>query len=294
MFQIKKRLGLVIITSVLVILGFGQAIQAQTIKAGSVDTINLQPTVKVTKRPITVFKISKKTGHVIKTFRLPAHSLVKLRTTPRKPHTQLIIRVNQPVTTKTILVTKAKDYVYQNQTTALSVNQQIKMYELGKQWRQSLTTKQKNALIAYTGITYTSINGSLRGQVKSTPKIKQQVKNIDAGLMKFKLPYSFTVWRGTSLANVQASLANKPLKLGAIYRDKGYMSTSLLKSVANNFKSDALLKIQVPTGRQGADLAALSNFKNEDEYLIKHNAKLIVTGISAGIGKKIITLNFSE
>lgn len=286
MFKFKMKVITVLALSSFLILSDGSNIDAQTIKAGSISTITLQPNVKVTNKPIVVLQVNKKTKKVVKKFVLPANSLIKI-------NGQRLVNVNQPTTKQTELITKAKNYIYSNKTTTLSVNQQIKMYHLGQAWHKSLTINQTKALVAYTGAEYSIINGSLRGTNNPTKKVTTQIKNIDQGLAKFKLPYNFTVWRGTSLTNVKASLGNKPLKIGVVFNDKGYMSTSLLKSVANNFKSDALLKIQVPKGLHGADLAALSNFKEEDEYLINHNTKLIVTGIAQGIGKKIITLNFA-
>lgn len=71
--------------------------------------------------------------------------------------------------------------------------------------------------------------------------------------------------------------------MGTILQDKGFMSTTVKKSVAADFDKGYILKINVPKGKgRGAYVRSVSNYSYEYEFLMKRSSKLKVTRIGSG------------
>jgi hypothetical protein len=169
--------------------------------------------------------------------------------------------------------------------------QHQQVYATSEKWIKTLTKPQKKAIYNYTSVGYKDINSSLRGLMQPTTKVSREVGKIDRGLKTFNMPYNVTVWRGTSLQSIGYGVQGSVLKVGAHYSDGAYMSTSFNSDIARSFNADAIIKLQLPAGKFGAAIAPLSDFHSEDEFLVKHGEKLIITGITKSHNKTIVTMN---
>lgn len=144
------------------------------------------------------------------------------------------------------------------------------------EWRNNITSSELDATIEYTGSAYTSINNALR---KGTGHYKDTIDEIDKSISKFNLKQNITVYRGVSSAAFGGALP----EVGTILQDKGFMSTTVKKSVAADFDKGYILKINVPKGKgRGAYVRSVSNYSYEYEFLMKRSSKLKVTRIGSG------------
>lgn len=146
-----------------------------------------------------------------------------------------------------------------------------------EKWRDNITSAELDATIEYTGSAYTSINNALR---KDTGYYKDTINEIDKSISKFNLKQDIIVYRGVSSAAFDGGVIPE---VGTILQDKGFMSTTVRKSVASDFDKGYILKINVPKGKgRGAYVKSISNYPNEHEFLMKRSSKLKVTGIASG------------
>lgn len=151
-----------------------------------------------------------------------------------------------------------------------------------KEWRGAITTKEDNAVYEYTGDLYDPLNGALRG-IKGygdPSSFDTEIQELDSALSKFNLTRNISVYRGVSSA---AFGGGDIPEVGTILQDKGYMSTTVKKSVAATFDKGYILKINVPKGKgRGAYVRSISQYSNEHEFLMKRSSKLKVTGTAPG------------
>lgn len=141
-----------------------------------------------------------------------------------------------------------------------------------------LTSVETSAAKKYTGSTYHDINGALRkGSTHSL------VPQLDAALAKSAAVTDMTVVRGVSANGMQSWLAatGGELKVGAVIRDKGYVSTTRSAKVASNFAGGGTgygLKINIPKGSKILPLKSISNYAQEDEFLLPRGSGFRITG----------------
>lgn len=296
MFGIKK-MGIVALGVTIVVTGSGVTGHADTAlktkpAVASAKTVKKAHPFQVTDRTVKVYQVKSSNKKVVKVFKLKKHAVVKVGARVKALNGHRIKIQNKKLPKSQIFVTQAKQFTFNTKTQNLTSAQHAQVLKTSKQWAKKLTTPQKKAIYNYTSDGYKDINGYLRGLQPATPKLKREVGKIDRGLNRFKMPLAVTVWRGTSMQSVKYGVKNGQLKLGALYSDKAYMSTSLDLGIAEEFNNDTILKIQLPTGKHGAAIAPLSDYQSEDEFLVKHGAKLIVTGISPSKYRTIVTMNF--
>jgi hypothetical protein len=95
------------------------------------------------------------------------------------------------------------------------------------------------------------------------------------------LEEEMTVFRGTSFhtqANFDAFIAKT--KVGGIYEDLGFMSTSITQSTAQNFGSSStavLFEIKLPPGTTGIQ-PFNSLYPNEREVILNKGSKFTILG----------------
>lgn len=162
-----------------------------------------------------------------------------------------------------------------------------------QQWRKQINSSEKNEIQGYTGSGYVSINGVLRETSNPPSQVKDSylamADNISSAVSKFELNDNITVFRGVNLDafglsggdDMFSTATEKGMKalVGTTFVDKGFMSTSAVKSAAFNSK-DARMTINVPKGKgRGAWVKPLSFYSHEDEFLLQKGSGLKITKV---------------
>ena len=166
-------------------------------------------------------------------------------------------------------------------------------------WIKSLTAQEKQAIRAYTGygeyVSYTDVNDALRAGLlgKETKalntndwtrnKMAETIDGLDSAISKFTLTKEKTVWRGLRedlMGNSYRQML-EGLKPGSVFEEKAYTSTATTQSGTSEFKGGWLMKIKVPAGNgRGIYTRNLSEYTEENEFLIKRGAKYKVTKVT--------------
>lgn len=182
---------------------------------------------------------------------------------------------------KTYYVKDFSQQVYSTKRMTLSQGTKKAFLSTAKQWSKHLTATQKKALIGYTGSDYTDINGYLRGTEKNvSAKYRNASKQISAALGNFSLNNAMTYYRGTSLNAINYGLPSRKLAVGSEYFDRGFSSATVDPAIAYQFQNGAIMQFNIPANKRvGAYIAALSSSPQEQEYLINHGKKFVVTKI---------------
>lgn len=160
-------------------------------------------------------------------------------------------------------------------------------------WKQQITASEKTEVQGYTGSGYVPINGVLRETSNPTPEAKlvylAEATQISSAISKFELNDNITVFRGVDLDafglvggdKLFSAETEKGMKalVGTTFVDKGFMSTSAVKSSAFNSK-DVKMSINVPKGKgRGAWVKPLSTYYYEDEFLLQKGSGLKITKV---------------
>jgi len=135
----------------------------------------------------------------------------------------------------------------------------------------SLTADERESLEAYGQGTFIGINGSLRNGHKGG--FDGDIKSLDSVMAKSKTPESVVVYRGVK-AEVLDGLAE-----GDVFRDPGYLSTSLRPEVAKFFREENMdgmtLAIKVPAGSHGIYLdAGARDDHDQAEFVLPRKSRL--------------------
>jgi hypothetical protein len=181
---------------------------------------------------------------------------------------------------------------HQNPATDISKDEPT-FSKYSKKWAKKLTTSQVSAINGYSK-NYGDMNNWLRGLDKKASKgTKTEIKRIDAAMKRFKNPRATMVWRGLSTEGFEAGLTGE-LKVGATYKDKGYMSATFDQEIAKKYATGVILQISLPKGKStGAYIGNISSWKIEKEFLIKHGSTFKVTQIDdLGNGNQIVSLTY--
>lgn len=162
-----------------------------------------------------------------------------------------------------------------------------------QQWRKQINSSEKKEIQGYTGSGYVPINGVLRETINPTPEAKlahlAEAKQISSAISKFELLDNIVVFRGVNLDafglsggdDIFSTATEKGMKalVGTTFVDKGFMSTSAVKSAAFNSK-DAKISINVPKGKgRGAWVKPLSTYSHENEFLLQKGSGLKITKV---------------
>lgn len=160
-------------------------------------------------------------------------------------------------------------------------------------WRKQINSSEKNEIEEYTGSAYVPINGVLRETSNPPSQVKDsylaRADNISSAISKFELTENIVTYRGVNLDafgllggdNIFSAETEKGMKalVGTTFVDKGFMSTSAVKSSAFNSK-DAKISINVPKGKgRGAWVKPLSTYFYENEFLLQKGSGLKITKV---------------
>jgi hypothetical protein len=155
-----------------------------------------------------------------------------------------------------------------------------------KKYGSLLSYKEVEAAKAYSGNAFVSINNALRKDLHHGA-YAESIQHLDTAIAKSSLPDHVIVYRGAGGQTTYAHYAQ--MSVGDHYVEKGYSSTSALKSSA--FGGSVTMHITVPKGGKGAPIP--SHHAHEKEILLPRNQKFRIDKIDkqSDAYTKIITLH---
>jgi len=160
----------------------------------------------------------------------------------------------------------------------------VKQDELQREWVK-----------AYTGHRYEAINDTLRGKRAAlTPAdLKEASSSIDAATAA-KLPNNYLLYRGLGLPDNVA----KKLKVGSVFSDAGFTSTTIDRDLARGWAARAPDKRHVfvieSKDLSGLDVRDISYNASEQEIILQRNQKLEVTRIEEYSGLRYVFLKAAK
>lgn len=163
----------------------------------------------------------------------------------------------------------------------------------GAEWSSSISLKEREAVNLYTGTAYSNINAVERGiEKKYIDNNFEVARNLHSALQKAEIPCDCVTYRGCSskALGLMGRLSDEQL-IGKVFRDKGFMSTSLDRGNAFS-NDDMLLIINVPKGAKGAYVGYLSAAKHyETEVLFDINQMMKIDHVDRDeLGRRIVTV----
>lgn len=161
------------------------------------------------------------------------------------------------------------------------------MHNFG-QWIKDIRSAKDNSdknNIAYLLYTYTGnmniiYNRFLRGfkifDKKQSKEFSKNIAIITKEISKFELPENIIVYRYTNRKWFYYLFKYLKPKVGEIFTDKGFMSTTLvpklLKGFAKEHHYNCILKLYLPKGTKGVYLKFDNSILNEQEFLLPPNS----------------------
>jgi 2'-5' RNA ligase len=144
---------------------------------------------------------------------------------------------------------------------------------------KNYTATEFAALKAYGDGSYSGINGALRGTYGAGTSYLDRARQINDALRRTPTKEPITVYRGMHLGG--GGHANQIISapVGALFRDKGFMSTSVATDTAKSFAGygGLVFKIDVPEGVPSAFKPG-NQYPTESELLLPSNTTLEKTG----------------
>ena len=148
--------------------------------------------------------------------------------------------------------------------------------DLDKIKKMIISTSEKESVSMYTGSDYRKINNFYRNGVEMEKKFKTNCGVLDKFLERAP-KVKMETYRGISLPNTEAKEFAKNLKIGNIYTDKGYMSTSFdrEKIFGSSSKERTSIVFEI-YGKNGVAIQNLSDVQPEEEVLFGRNSKFYI------------------
>ena len=158
--------------------------------------------------------------------------------------------------------------------------------EYNNDYYPNLIKKYKDlylSLFIYTNSGFFDINHSLRndGFSEHVPNIDKAIELYSDGIKKYGLDRPMVLYRHIYLDGFKNKY--KEMVKSGIFSDKGYMSTSLIRWQCHD---RILLEIRTNTLTIGANLTKISEYSNEQEFLLKRGLSFEIVDKSKQ--KKII------
>jgi hypothetical protein len=145
------------------------------------------------------------------------------------------------------------------------------------------------------------VNGVLRGEDEDADgAVAQTVSRLDAVLEETKTSKDVTTYRGQELTDAQVTQLNELAATGGTYVDAAFLSTTLSKTVAEDFipnrktRTGGLFEIEVPAGSSGAYVNRFSGndvsdpIGGEVELLMPRNQPLRVVSVTKTADRRIL------
>lgn len=149
-------------------------------------------------------------------------------------------------------------------------------------WQKTLNKNEAYALQHYGSTAYDDTNKKLRGlkpdyDYYDDAALDEIIRDLDSAIARFKLPAAVRVYRGFGLPG-------RKLKVGDVFREPGFASTSLNPSVAGKFALWArddetegyILQFDLPAGANVAPTQMFTHL-GESELIIPRDSEFIIT-----------------
>lgn len=138
---------------------------------------------------------------------------------------------------------------------------------------------EKRAIKRYTDTDYYEINRCRRKKIDCQNVNKQVEAKLITALDKAD-KFDGTVYRGTSIKSAKKYREFvDSLKVGGVYHDKGFMSTSTQKKIAHDFEGEGWQNIRFTIkSKRGVAVAKMSEFARETEVLFNAGMKWKIKG----------------
>lgn len=265
-------------------------------------------------RVVNVFCPTGKGGGVDPTCKKGGHPGPK---TSRKTKNRLKKSSNHPAvskTSKTKISKTDKPKAKKEKSTKKEIVGEELVSALDKQysdWVGSLSDKERKSIKNYVTNGFVEINGVARGKRNSTKRIDNDIANIQSSLKRApKTSQDMTLYRTMTVHGEALServehtvewareslikgieVGRQMRKVGNVFTDNGFCSTSAKEEAVNKFIDDARvgtgmeilkMKIRVPKGSSAAFLGTGIGYKNstkEAEVLFPRGSKFKIVGI---------------
>ena len=163
---------------------------------------------------------------------------------------------------------------------------EISVFDKAGKLLSQLSPEQAKVLRHYRGNLAVNMNAALRHGNIERSLFPEDVKLMDGIFADAKIPTTLsqdtTVYRGVEITGHNANFYDTNVVKGNILTQKGFLSTSANRDVAENF-GNALFAIKVPKGKKFLDMHAItcvSNFyRSEEELLFARNSRLLIKDI---------------
>ncbi len=151
-------------------------------------------------------------------------------------------------------------------------------------WKGRLTESEFTAIQGYANKDFYKLNKQLRGRPTSEgrfapDKFREMCNNLDSALGKSQIPESMIVYRGGGHNTLRVAVHEGKIGVGTVFRDKGYVSTSIVQKGAMAHAVE--IKIRIPKGTHGAFIGwnGFTGYKNEAEMILPRNQRFLVRKI---------------
>ncbi len=160
--------------------------------------------------------------------------------------------------------------------------------------KPTVTSTERFALDSYKGASYGRINGDLRGlqdlskYLQPTPRgptvtIQSLVDGLDTAVAKAAVEENIVVHRAVTASGV-------PAEVGAVFTDRGYVSTSLRSAFETMPSGTRLLDIRIPKGANVISPRGLGVVDLEFELILPRDSVFRVIGPSTDGSSLIVEL----
>lgn len=168
-------------------------------------------------------------------------------------------------------------------------------------WYDSLSKQERGLIIGYTGSDYKEMNEYLRnmgfydnkdGGGFYAAKMKAKTGDLQNAITKSPLKQSIKVHRYDNGGLLGISNINdlKNIEIGKTVTTKGFLSTSMTRQTGfGNIGYDITIR---QGSKAGQYIGGMSKYHSEYEFLVKHGAKLKITGFTKHQGKAIVQMEY--
>jgi hypothetical protein len=151
----------------------------------------------------------------------------------------------------------------------------------------------------YTGSLYSLVNAKMRGVPPTEVELPLLLFDYEQDIVSiikilkditssFVVPDNVIVYKYTKRADIEMCCGGR-MSIGALFSDKAFMSTTLLKNhlveFAKEHEKDCVLKIRIPSGTHAAYISLPNEYDclDECELLLPANIKLKILDIKHNI-----------
>lgn len=158
-----------------------------------------------------------------------------------------------------------------------------------KRWLDNFSKEEYSAFFNYCYKGDQSINEYLTGKTNFCSKEDAlRIETISQSLNKSFVPSNIIVYKGKKISDLNELLeSSKENIIGKVIIEKGFMSTSMVESVARRHEKGLLLKIMVPKGAIAGYVGTISEYL-EAEILFDKNQKLLIKDVINTENTKIL------